>query len=48
MQLGSNDLTNSDPLHVGSAIVTILLGSCMTPMVLRLSACARPSCAREQ
>ena len=48
MQLSSNDLTDSDPLHVGSAIEEILLGSCMTPMVLRLSACARPSCARAQ
>ena len=45
MQLGSNDLADSDPLHVGSAIddfVRLLHDT----MVSRLSACATPSFAR--
>ena len=47
LQLGSNDLTDSDPLHVGSALedfVRLLHDT----YELRLSACARPSCARAQ
>ena len=48
IQLGSNDLTDSLTLYMLAQLLMILLGSCMTPMVLRLSACARPSCARAQ
>ena len=44
MQLGSNDLTDSELAQ----LLKILLGSCMTPTVLRLSACARSSCVRAQ
>ena len=49
MQLGSNDLTVSIPLHVGSAIddfVRLLHDT--YGVKVRLSACARPSCARAQ
>ena len=45
MQLGSNDLTDSLTLYMLAQLLMILLSSCMTPMVLRLSASARPSCA---